>query len=107
MGRKSKPSLAAPSSIPNDEEGRLKMALDLKKQGNERFARREFAKALQLYDAALRLVPESHAKEAAVLHNNKVRAPGLRHRERGVGDTATPPPTLRPPPPPRRRRLAT
>lgn len=75
MGRKSKPALAAPTSIPNDAEGRLQMALDLKKQGNERFARREFAKALQLYDAALRLVPEDKKKESAVLHNNKVGRP--------------------------------
>jgi len=73
MGRKSKPALAAPSSIPNDPEGRLNMAMDLKKQGNERFARREFNKALQLYDAAVRLVPDEKKEEAAVLHNNKVR----------------------------------
>ena len=42
----------------------------LKKAGNDAFAGREYVKALDSYERALKVLPEEHA-EAALLHSNK------------------------------------
>ena len=42
----------------------------LKEEGKEAFGRREYAKALEAYDKALRALPEGHG-DVPLLHSNK------------------------------------
>ena len=42
----------------------------LKKAGNDAFGNREYPKALEIYEKALKVLPADHL-EAALLHSNK------------------------------------
>ena len=42
----------------------------LKEEGKEAFGKREYAKALEAYDKALRALPEGHG-DVPLLHSNK------------------------------------
>ena len=44
--------------------------LKLKDEGNKLFGRKEYSKAFEAYEKALKLLPEGH-NEAALLHSNK------------------------------------
>ncbi|KAL3521906.1 hypothetical protein ACH5RR_014740 [Cinchona calisaya] len=48
----------------------LRRAHELKEEGNKKFQAKDYAGALQLYDIALKLIPETHP-ERAVFHSNR------------------------------------
>eukprot|EP00883_Tetradesmus_obliquus_P013314 jgi/Sobl393_1/6252/SZX77005.1 len=59
----------SPRSKPTEVAAAPKEALDLKNDGNRMFAQRDYAKAIQQYDAALKILPEGSTERADLLCN--------------------------------------
>ncbi|WIA12548.1 hypothetical protein OEZ85_006209 [Tetradesmus obliquus] len=59
----------SPTSKPTEVAAAPKEALDLKNDGNRMFAQRDYAKAIQQYDAALKILPEGSTERADLLCN--------------------------------------
>lgn len=67
MGKKSKASPTGPAVI---DEANVSQIAQLKDDGNKHFGRKEYQKALESYEKALKLTPESHP-DSALLHSNR------------------------------------
>ncbi|KAF6253087.1 hypothetical protein COO60DRAFT_1703978 [Scenedesmus sp. NREL 46B-D3] len=59
----------SPSSKPAEVSATPKEALDLKNDGNRMFAQREYTKAIEQYDAAMKILPNGSTERADLLCN--------------------------------------
>eukprot|EP00210_Caulerpa_lentillifera_P005134 g4906.t1 len=68
MGKKTKTKPAAASADPVDEELATEVA-ELKRSGNNQFAERDYEKALETYDKAIKKLPELSTEKADIQSN--------------------------------------